>query len=486
MKFYLLILGLFISINLFAQTSETKLPQKFAVLKGKVKNNKEREWNICLTGFFDNIIQAISIDKKGNFETKIKLTDEYNDVYLYLNNEAYIQYLRPNDTLDINWDAKDFKNSFEIKSANSIRNREIQLLMGLHKEFRVDFFKLNRELYETKSSDSVKFSKINTFYNREINFLVKDGIIEATNKIACDIYFRYTTLLQRLRLLPRYCLKSTIQDNFGVMVFDKQQEPYKLFSSWYFKDSYEYREYLFNCIRFSNPFSNTTTGVDSQYAQKSVPFTPCWDDYYRGLANISLYEIRDWYLTKCIIFGFNHYAFDEAEAVYKDFLPRAQTKEYVDTLNAFYAKVSMLKPGSVAPNFTLRNDKGQMVSLSDFKGKAVYIDFWGVGCAPCVSDIKTHVPALHEKNKDKNIVFLNICIDADETTWKSNINKLNLHGVNLLAEGGENHPVSKTYGINAVPHYILVDKEGKIVNNNAPHPFEKIKLEKALDEILAN
>ncbi|UKJ09143.1 TlpA family protein disulfide reductase [Solitalea lacus] len=489
MKHYLLIIGIFFSINLLGQANEINPQEKFAVLKGKVKNNKEQEWSICLIGYFNNSIQTIPIDKKGCFETKIKLTDEYQDVYLYLNNEAYIQYLKPNDSLEINWDANDFTNSFEIKSKNNIRNREIQLLMGLHQEFWKDFLKLNKELYEIKSSDSVKFSKINTLYNKEINFLLKDGIIKGTSeKIACDIYFRYTSVLQSERLLPHYYLKITTPteiSNKVAVLYNK--EPYKILSEWYFNQSNEYRNFIFNYIRFFRPFDiEIPDGGISEEAPNKAPFSPCWKDYYFGLANISLYEIRDWYVTKCIMLGFYYYSFNEVEAVYKDFLPRAKTKEYIDTLNAFYAKVSKLKPGNSAPVFTLKNEKGQTVSLSDFKGKAVYIDFWGVGCPPCVSDIKNHVPALHENNKNKDIVFLNICVDVDETIWKSNLDKLNLHGVNLLAEGWTRHPVCRDYGITGIPHYVLIDKDGKIVNNNAPRPYQKEELQKALDEVLAN
>jgi thiol-disulfide isomerase/thioredoxin len=122
--------------------------------------------------------------------------------------------------------------------------------------------------------------------------------------------------------------------------------------------------------------------------------------------------------------------------------------------------------------FTLKNDKGQSVSLSDFKGKVVYIDFWGVGCGPCIYDIKNHVPKLHEHYKNKDVVFLNICVDSKDKEWKEALEKHKLDGVNMIAEGWTNHPVCKAYNVSGIPHYILIDKNGKMVNNNAPAAYE--------------
>ncbi len=139
-----------------------------------------------------------------------------------------------------------------------------------------------------------------------------------------------------------------------------------------------------------------------------------------------------------------------------------------DTLQKFYTAIKRLKPGNPAPGFSLKNDQGKLVSLSDFKGKVVYIDFWGVGCGPCIYDIKNHVPQLHEHYKGKDVVFISICVDSKEKEWKEALKQYKLDGVNLTAEGWVDHPVCKAYNINGIPHYVLIDKSGKISNNNAP------------------
>ena len=76
--------------------------------------------------------------------------------------------------------------------------------------------------------------------------------------------------------------------------------------------------------------------------------------------------------------------------------------------------------------------------------------------------IQNTFPKLHEKYKDKDVVFLNICVDVGEEKWKANVKELNFKGVNLLAEGWTKHPVCQDYNIAGIPYYVLIDKEGKI------------------------
>ena len=197
-----------------------------------------------------------------------------------------------------------------------------------------------------------------------------------------------------------------------------------------------------------------------------------------------MYQLRDWYITRSIMFDFQFYSFDEAEAVYKDFISKIKVPAYADTLAIFYKNAKNLKPGNMAPNFTLTNVDGKPVSLSDMRSKAVFIDFWGVGCGPCMDEIKNYTRQVHEKYKDKNIVFVNICVDSHEPEWKNSLKETGLSGINLIAEGWTRNPVCKQYGIQGIPHYIVIDANGKIVDNNSPRPSETDRLYPELDKAI--
>lgn len=114
--------------------------------------------------------------------------------------------------------------------------------------------------------------------------------------------------------------------------------------------------------------------------------------------------------------------------------------------------------GSPAPEFTLKNDKGENVSLNDFLGKYLIVDFWGTWCGACLKGI----PKMNEyylKYKDK-IEFTSIdCHDSKEV-WLKAIAKYHMNWINLFSENDE---VAKEYGVIGHPTKIIIDKEGKII-----------------------
>jgi hypothetical protein len=76
---------------------------------------------------------------------------------------------------------------------------------------------------------------------------------------------------------------------------------------------------------------------------------------------------------------------------------------------------------------------------------------------------------------------------VDEKDWKEGLKELKLDGINLLTEGWTNHPICVAYNVNAVPHYVLIDQKGNIVQNNAEHPNELLrKTENVIDKLLSD
>nr|WP_121272747.1 TlpA disulfide reductase family protein [Pedobacter schmidteae] len=152
-----------------------------------------------------------------------------------------------------------------------------------------------------------------------------------------------------------------------------------------------------------------------------------------------------------------------------------------------YKAMDNLSTGKMAPAFTLKSLDGKDVSLKDFIGKVVYIDFWASWCAPCRGEMKNGAPKLHAKFKDnKDVVFLYVSLDSKVADWKKAIAEDKIEGVHLLsqAKSGVDTPIAKAFNISGIPRYVIISKNGQIFDNDAPRPSQDITAQK-INEALA-
>jgi len=137
--------------------------------------------------------------------------------------------------------------------------------------------------------------------------------------------------------------------------------------------------------------------------------------------------------------------------------------------------ISDVSERPLAPDFTLENTEGVKVSLSDFKGKVVYIDFWATWCGPCIAEIP-HSKKLKEKFAgNDNVIFMYVSVDNEDSVddWKAFVKKKGMGGIQLIARnGGKEENVGERYQIQFVPRFVLIDKNGRIANFEAPRPSE--------------
>jgi thiol-disulfide isomerase/thioredoxin len=113
----------------------------------------------------------------------------------------------------------------------------------------------------------------------------------------------------------------------------------------------------------------------------------------------------------------------------------------------------------------------------------VLIDFWGTWCAPCLSELP-HLKMLAGEFADTDLVILGVALEARSVSrWKAFIKKKRLNWQHVYGEGQFWNPVVKTYAIPGVPTYVLIGRDGRIINSNAPRPSsDKLKpmIEQAL------
>lgn len=137
------------------------------------------------------------------------------------------------------------------------------------------------------------------------------------------------------------------------------------------------------------------------------------------------------------------------------------TEQAAEDLDAQYAK-DLLAKGTPAPGFTLRTPDDKEVSLSDFLGKYIVLDFWASWCPDCREDAP-EVKALWEKYGDK-VAFVGVSFDTDKDKWMDYVkeNGLGWTHVSPLAKWKETQ-VSQDYKVNWIPSMYLIDPDGKVV-----------------------
>ena len=120
------------------------------------------------------------------------------------------------------------------------------------------------------------------------------------------------------------------------------------------------------------------------------------------------------------------------------------------------------------------------MSLSQFRGKVVLLDFWASWCGPCIGDLP-YFRQIKEKTADQPVVFLDLSLDTDEAAWRKAIEKHGIEGVHVRAHGFYSDP-AKSYNINGIPSYFLVDSKGVIAG--CPQVSETDEMVAAIEKSL--
>lgn len=206
--------------------------------------------------------------------------------------------------------------------------------------------------------------------------------------------------------------------------------------------------------------------------------TTCKSDAMKGKSAIA------WFVVE----GRNNGFFSEMKQIHS--IAKASLKPNSSgykTTDSLYKAYAQLEAGLPAFNFALKNENGDIVRLSDFKGKIVIIDIWAMWCHGCVEGLP-FFRQLADSYKDKNdIVFLTICWEAPDSEtqeeWKRFSVRKNINGVNnLFLSADRSDPKAQEfmlrYCLTAITRWVAIDQKGNILdghlNYSKDEKFERI------------
>lgn len=116
----------------------------------------------------------------------------------------------------------------------------------------------------------------------------------------------------------------------------------------------------------------------------------------------------------------------------------------------------------LAADFSLVSLDGKTVSLSDYRGRVVLLDFWASWCAPCTKTLPS-LHELHERLADRGVDLLVVSLDASEKISREYLEESGFPTDNVLwGSLDEARAVKRLYGVIGIPRTFLIDREGFI------------------------
>ncbi|MCK9303844.1 MAG: TlpA disulfide reductase family protein [Bacteroidales bacterium] len=172
------------------------------------------------------------------------------------------------------------------------------------------------------------------------------------------------------------------------------------------------------------------------------------------------------------------------EEVYKNFMATTTNPAYKEEVGKIYGNYKRMTSNALSPDFNYTDVNGKPVSLTDLRGKYVYIDVWATWCTPCKAEIP-FLTKLEEDYHGKNIYFVSLSVDKekDKLEWISYVKEHNLQGIQLIADKDFSSEFIKKFNINSIPRFILIDPQGRIISGDAKRPSNP-ELRKELDALL--
>ena len=431
----------------------------YVKLSGKIKNKNR---NLIFV-YGEDFKHSVKVDEKGSFSETLSIPK--NDIHLLIyGKERVYLYLEKGYDLHIYVDASKFNKTLTFSGKGSEENKFLAKKYILKKEiigedFQSFFSKEEKEFenileeYKSKAyklldnyqslSENFKQIETNNIHFEKLNFLIMYETMRAF--YTADNHFT----------VSEEFLKSISEEKLdNVDIYDKSIEYRKFVNNVFYKEILE------------------TLGHDKQSVIDEI-------------IAIDHHPMRN-LLAKTLL---SHLDIDPygKEDLFNAIMKISKDDKINESLQKrYYYKAVLLAKGKRSPAFSYKNYKGDSTSMSDFKGKYLYIDIWATWCRPCIYEIP-FLKKLKREFRGKNIEFISISVDPPNNydLWKKMIKERQLSGVQLFSGESFNSKFIRDYAIDGIPRFIIIDPQGYIVKANANRPSQKeLKLE--LERLILN
>ncbi len=152
--------------------------------------------------------------------------------------------------------------------------------------------------------------------------------------------------------------------------------------------------------------------------------------------------------------------------IYTNFLQTNEYASYDEKVEGLYQKYARVLPGSLAPPFEMTDVEGNKFRLSQLRNKVIYLNFWASWCGACLR--KMEFMDQYEKELSANgIEIVNVSIDENASIWKTALIEHQFKGHHLLALGIQGQNLAVLFGVEAIPQYFIIGRDGFFLDKAA-------------------
>ncbi len=458
------------------------LAQGVAVVKGKIKDpvtfssdGKMIPYGVrfYLESLTESQDFAETVDDAGNFSIAIPLSQAM-PVGLEYNYETTSLFLSPNDTVEMNFEASNFAKTLQYKGAEPKTATIWQALIGV---------------LICKPKTKALNKKPILWANKCMPTFVK--ILGKATKPVLSEYLRLNkNTTPEFQAWAKAEIKYRAANRMQSFYFasdNKQHDDYRAYAMNYNLNdpeslvSVQYQTLLDNHLR-----QLSMRDPDDMRAERDRKKQP-W--VVRGFALAKQQykgTVLDFANTKLLL-NLIEAEYADTKMYYEEWVKSNPNPKYLNMVDKHYHKfVEFLDaPPPVGANLVVVSPQNPMTFdqiIQKYKGKTIFMDFWASWCSPCLSEMP-YSTLLHNKLKDKDVVFVYFSSDEGEDKWRANIARYALEGDHYLMNATLQREIYGTLGIQFIPRYVIIDKQGKVINSNAPKPSNPQAL-KTLNDLL--
>lgn len=388
--------------------------------------------------------------KEDQFSLTIKL-EKTQQIFLKIEDKESSFFAEPGAVynLSLSYD--------EEKNQGQAYNKRLDLKFAFPKADELNQkIKAFNQAYQDFFTENYSLFAINAAQKQSLSFIEK---IEQDSRFQSPEFVKQycTYALANLKDINRLPRKELFEEYLHNKEIRYQNKEYMNFFVQYYKE--DFGQYcitkkgseLLKAIMFDKDLSKSLSLI-----QKDKEF--------------SQLELAELYLINGLFEVYHKRTIEQASAISMlDQITKAgQNPENKSMAKAIKQKLIFFGTQELAPEFSLLNSKNETVSLSELKGKPIYLSFWANWSIPSLRELKV-MKKLHEKYGNE-IHFVSINLDEDPKVM-TDLKSKNDYEWPFLHYGND-YEIREKYQVKAVPSYYLIDKNGKLIQAFAPNPVE--------------